>query len=292
MPGNPSNDQFLGRTYLYMRDHPADRGIEPLTAGLPFWVSPDITVIRPDGSRGVEAVAGQVNQVEVRVHNAGGIDANDAFVDLFFANPSTVFTPATALLVGEGYLSIPGYNSASILFPWTPPASFLGHGCFVSRVSLIVPPDTYVNSDIFDVPGDRHITQRNIAVIDAPDPGERIKYPFQIANPTPQRMEARVVVKEIFSIPERKLLRSLLGAASTEFADRRLVHRSILLPGGPQPAGAQVSVVLEPGERRQAVLLLQQFPNTGRKKLSAVHVSQTDSLGRLVGGLLVLIQTP
>jgi hypothetical protein len=292
MPGNPSNDQFLGRTYLYMRDHPADSGIEPLTAGLPFWVSPDITVIRPDDSRGVEAVAGQVNQVEVRVYNAGGIDANDACVDLFFANPSTAFTPATATLVGEGYLSIPGYNSASILFPWMPPTSFLGHGCFVSRVSLIVPPDTYVHSDIFDVPGDRHITQRNIAVIDAPHPGARIKYPFQIANPTSQRTEARVSVKEIFAVHERKLLHSLLGAASSEFADRRLVHRSILLPGGSEPAGPQISVVLEPGQSRQAVLLLQQFPHTSRKKLSAVHVTQSDSQGRLVGGLVALIHTP
>jgi hypothetical protein len=100
-----STGKFKGRTYLYIRDHPLDTGAEPLSANLPWWVSPDITIIRPDGTHGL-AIAGQLNKVEVTVTNDSGLIAGNAYVDVFFADPTTVIMPATATLIGGGYLTI------------------------------------------------------------------------------------------------------------------------------------------------------------------------------------------
>lgn len=292
MQDQSPNDRFLGRTYLYLRDHPLDNGSEPLPAMFPFWVSPDIAIIQPDGTRGLQAVAGQDNIVEVRVHNAGGIDADDAYVDLFFSDPTTAFTPATATFIGGTYLSVPGYANAGVSFMWTPPPGFTGHGCLLSRVSLIIPPDTYANPDVFDVPGDRHVTQRNITVRSVSQAGIRDQFSFNIANPTPQPMEAQVSVKEITSPQEQEILRACLGCGFAAFSPVPLAHRSIELSGGTQPGGENIAVVLEPFQTRRATLYLQQTPNTRRGDLSAVHIAQKDGQGRVVGGLVVMIRTP
>src|SRR5574341_499974 len=168
MPDDRENE-YERRTYLYIRDHPLDNGTEPLPAGLPCWVSPDITVIKPDGTRGLEAVANQVNQVEVTVNNSGGINAVNAYVDVFFGNSATGFTPATAVFIGGNYLTIPSYGKQPITFSWMPAASYTGHGCLLARVSLIIPADTYVDPNVFNVPGDRHVSQRNIEVSTVPN---------------------------------------------------------------------------------------------------------------------------
>ena len=108
--------KFEGRIYLYIRRHPLDTGAEPLPAHLPTWTSPDIMVIRPDGTRGLEAIAGQLNKVEVTVTNNGGLIAGNAYVDVFFADPATVIIPATATLIGGDYLSVYGYSRQLISF--------------------------------------------------------------------------------------------------------------------------------------------------------------------------------
>ena len=72
---------FEGRTYLLIRDHILDDGSEPLPASLTACHSPDIVVVKPDGTRGGEAVAERENHVEVTVTNLGGMDANSLVVD-------------------------------------------------------------------------------------------------------------------------------------------------------------------------------------------------------------------
>src|SRR6185295_14815785 len=99
--------RFDGRTHLFIRTHPADPGVEPLPAGLDFWVSPDIVVVPPGGSPGDEAVAGVVNEVRVTVRNRGGLEAIDAYVDAYVNDPSTVMTPTTSIQVGSGFLTVP-----------------------------------------------------------------------------------------------------------------------------------------------------------------------------------------
>ena len=173
----PKDGEFEGRTYLYIRTNPADTGAEPLAAGLDFWLSPDIWIVKPNGAVGGQAVPNQVNQVQVTVTNAGGIPAIDALVDAFVADPSTAITPATAALVGSGYLDIPAYSTATISFPWTPNPGDTGHRCIVARVSLVAPLDTYLNASVFDVVGDRHVAQRNIQVLEVAQ-GQSITFPF------------------------------------------------------------------------------------------------------------------
>jgi hypothetical protein len=87
----------------------------------PWWASPDISIIRPNVIRGTEAFVGEEEEVKVTVTNARGITARAAFVDAFVADPTTVITPATATIVGGGYLTIPGDNrQEAIRFTWIP----------------------------------------------------------------------------------------------------------------------------------------------------------------------------
>ncbi|PFS28822.1 hypothetical protein COK47_22890 [Bacillus cereus] len=156
---------YDGRTYLYIRTHPDDIGQEPLPAGLPGYVSPDISIINPDGSKGTEAIAGMQNYIEVIVTNNGGIIANDALVEVFYGEPATGFIPTMSQKIGSGYVTVQGYSTASIEIPWIPLHSQTGHLCIIARVSLMMPPDTFRDPNVFDVYGDRHVAQRNISVI-------------------------------------------------------------------------------------------------------------------------------
>jgi hypothetical protein len=83
-------DEFAGRTYLYIRRYPEDTGINRLPYPAPGWTSPDISIIKPDGERGDEVVPGMENQIEVIISNNGGIIAKDALVEVFYSGPSSI----------------------------------------------------------------------------------------------------------------------------------------------------------------------------------------------------------
>ncbi len=292
MSDNNPDDKYEGRTYLFIRDHPADNGSEPLPAGLPCWVSPDITVIQPNGVRGTEAVANQANQVEVRVNNAGGVDAVNAYVELFFGNSATGFTPTTAVPVGADFLTIPGYSSQTISFPWVPPASYAGHGCFLGRVSLIIPPDTYANPNIFDVRMDRHVTQRNIEVLSPSPETRRVEFPFFIVNPTAEPTEAQVFLQEVLDPAEMAQLRISLGCRFAAFAEAPLAYRAMAVSDTNGEPAEKIALKLEPWESRKAVLLVEQSPDTRPGDLSAIHVVQSDNQGLIYGGLMIVVYSP
>ena len=205
--GQGKDGEFEGRTYLYIRTNPADTGAEPLAAGLQFWTSPDIWIVKPGGAVGGQAVPNQVNQVQVTVTNAGGIPAIDALVDAFVADPSLVITPTTATLIGSGYLDVPAYSAATASFPWTPTASDAGHRCIVARVSLVLPPDTYLNPLAFEVVQDRHVAQRNIQVLEVAQ-GKMLIFPFMLggADPAMLRVTERtrdVGIEEVVALAGR-----------------------------------------------------------------------------------------
>ena len=187
---------FDPRTYLYIRTHPSDDGTEPLTAGWPFWISPDIIITPNGGMPGDVAMPGVNNQVSVTVTNKGGIDAIDAYVDVFLANPSTAFTPATATPLGDGFLTIPGYNTATITINWLPGPADSGHRCLLARVSLLTTGDTYVNPAVFDVVGDRHVAQRNIHVVEMTGQ-QAMTFGFMIVNPFDQATDFQIQLEEL-----------------------------------------------------------------------------------------------
>jgi hypothetical protein len=180
-PDRPDGE-FDGVTRLYIRTNPADDGTEPLPAGLPAWISPDIVIVQPGGTVGGEAVPLEVNQVRVTVTNGGGIPAVDAYVDAFVADPATLITPATASVIGGGFVTIQAYSTTTMDLPWTPTLSDSGHRCLIARVSLILPSDTYADPTVFDVVGDRHVAQRNIQVLEVPQ-GTSMTFRFRISSP-------------------------------------------------------------------------------------------------------------
>ncbi len=207
------NGTFDGKTYLYIKTHPLDDGSEPLPAGLEFWISPHITVIKPDGTRGQEAAAGQENGVEVIVSNNGGLDAVNAYVECFVADPSTSFTPASCTKIFADYVSVPAHGTAAVTGRWTPMPDESGHKCLLARVCSTIPPDCFRDWGVFDVVGDRHEAQRNIFVIPVPEGEESVSFGFQVVNPNDSAMET--IVRAVPVALERRvaIVRSLFGDA-------------------------------------------------------------------------------
>lgn len=328
MPGSNANtghpgreddkNPFDGITYLYIRTHPADNGSEPLAAGLPFWVSPDISIIKPDGVEGGTAVAGDTNQLKIKVTNAGGIDAVDAYVEGFVADPSTAFTPLTATPIGAGFLTISGYSQAVIQFPWNPSPADAGHRCLLARVNLTIPPDGYKNGAIFDVVGDRHVAQRNISVVNLQKMQlKQFSFAFALVNPEQERAVFTLNARQVLADDERQLewLRGAVGCGFAQFSpvklrsvrvdvEERIPVRDVSEPekqeGRPpmgllgqavEPKRTRLkSVGMEPGEVRRAVLTVSAASTARPGDLQVVEISQLNERQEVVGGLWIVVQ--
>lgn len=307
MPDDHNKDErFEGRTFLLIRTHPLDDGTEPLAAGLPFWTSPDLTIVKPDGTRGGEAVAGSTNQVEVTVTNKGGIPAVDAYVDAFVADPSTSFTPATATPIGGAFLTVQGYSVTSVSFPWVPAASAAGHRCLLARVSLVVPPDTYLNGAVFDVVGDRHVAQRNIHVVSLVGAQKSMSFSFALVNPLGKDAEFAIQAREVKLGRGAAVVRAALGCAFAPAAAAPLAAVGFAIDDQREDAQAEVRdrasalgvlrrpqkvgrsrrgrVALAADETRTAVVTLTRGDGTDAG-VNLVEVRQTTADGVVVGGL-------
>jgi len=306
--------EFDGKTFLYIRTHPNDDGTEPLPAGLPFWISPDITVIQPGNVRGDEAVANETNQVEVVVTNAGGIDAVDAYVEAFVADPSTAFAPATATLIGGTFTTIPGYNTSTVTFNWIPLPADAGHRCLLARVCLTIPLDCYTDGSIFDVVGDRHVAQRNIHVVELAE--KSLSFGFKIVNPLKEKGDFLVRAMEVRANREADLIRMALGCRLAQFAEvplrevtltigETIVPREVSAEKGKpisQPLGVLPKamtlkrsksgrVEMKPGEIRYAVLTVTRNPDVRPGDISVVQVEQIDvRTKKVVGGLWLIVK--
>lgn len=309
--GGKEEGEFDAKTFLYIRTHPADSGLVPLPAGLPFWLSPDITVIRPGGIRGSEGYVGEADQIEVVVTNGGGIDAVDAYVEAFTADPSTAFTPATAKPVGNGFVSITNHTQAAIAFPWTPTSAEAGHRCLLARVCLSFPPDCYVNPAIFDVVGDRHVAQRNVNVVQVKQ--DLLSFGFLVVNAVGHETTFLLRAGEVRVGRQVDLVRQAVGCMYAQFGAAPLAGVGLSLgealppiaqegreqafPTGvlrrPQDLGKRKSARLEMkrGELRYAVLTVARNPDIRRGDLNVVQVEQIDArTERTAGGLWLVVQ--
>lgn len=208
-------DEFEGRTYLYIRTHPEDQGVEPRPANMCCVVSPDITIIQPDGTKGNEAIAGKVNHIEVVVTNKGGIDANDAYVEVFFGGPSTGFVATLAQKIGSVYVTIQGYSTSTARIPWVPLESDSGHLCLTARVSLVAPPDTYRDPSLFDIYNDRHLAQRNCHVVDL---GGEKNFSFEFNLINPDRDNNGELMLQVKFINARHMEDTVNGVLGSDFA--------------------------------------------------------------------------
>lgn len=157
-------------------------------------------------------------------------------------------------------------------------------------MSLIIPPDTYANPNVFDVVGNRHVSQRNIEVISAPNPALIPPFPFNIVNPTEKATDARVFVQEIGDPKERIHLRASLGCDFAQFGETPLPFMGLtLVEGGDRPQ-TSVTLRLRPFEVRPAILYVERNPHTRPGDLHAVQIVQVDDQGQLRGGLTVVVQ--
>jgi hypothetical protein len=322
------NGKFEGRTHLFIRTNPADTGAEPLPSTLQYWISPDIVVIKPDGTRGTEAVADQQNHVEVTITNTGGINAVDAFVDVFVAAPSTAFPPpalATPVYTSPDgkhgkFLTILGYSMRSITFPWTPILANAGHRCLLARVALYSPLDVYDDGTTFDVVGDRHVAQLNIHVVDMGQ-GNAIRFGFAIVNVFEKPMSMRLVPRELREPLQQRQIANAVGCDFVQFGETPLKNykvdvgaervvmpkvqdpREIDDPNRPRLRGtgplsrvglthprARLSLEMEAREMCQGLLYVERNPDTRPGDVHAIDVAQVAEDGTIVGGLTVIVR--
>jgi hypothetical protein len=314
-PDDGKDGEYPDATYLYIRTNPADDGTEPLAPGLAFWQSPDIVIVQPGGATGGEAVADAVNTVEVTVTNAGGIIATDAYVDAFFGDPATVMTPLTTIPIGGTYVTVPAIGTATVGFPWTPSSADAGHRCLLARVSLVIPPDTYANPSVFDVPGDRHVAQRNIHVLALAPSMSSISFSFVIANPSGEH-EGAFLIRAAEVTPDlAPRLGGVLGCAvPPRFADgtlgavrvrvdrRGLGRRPTLQEAPPMLTGVlrrplrageegPSDARLAPGARGRATVTIVRNPDARAGEISAVDVQQLDAATeQVLGGLTLVVR--
>lgn len=316
-PGEPGHEDkpFDGITRLYIRDNIADTGVEPSPSAPPQWLSPDIVVTPPGGSPGDDPHEGVPNDVAVTVTNSGGIQALGVWVDVFVADPTTGWTPATAFSVGGTYIDVAPYSSAVASLSWTPLPGPI-HRCMLARCSLLVPTDTYVNPLVFDVPNDRHIAQRNLNLVPMPKEMRLMSFGFMIVNPLMTRAEFMLRADHIEPTAANvQMLRAAVGCGFAQFGQTPIRNFALTIgdrftpgetegmfgvmrepqhrfqPGAVAPPHIVERMRLEPGEARRAVLTVERNSDTREGDLHIMEVAQIDlRTRRPVGGLWIVLQ--
>lgn len=189
-------DEYL--PYLVIRSQSGDTGNRPFNGV--FWESPDIGVLpnvdvgaaplMPPDMGGV-AVAGRPNTLYAHVWNLGKSPAYRVRVEFYWFNPSLGISRADANLIGAAWVDLadrftvyPDWREvkqpygnylsrgchAIIRCPeaWIPQMLNNGHECLVVRA--FEPMMDSVAYDQFSPSRDRHVGQRNLAVVEAHSP--------------------------------------------------------------------------------------------------------------------------
>ena len=192
----PRKDEYL--PFLFVRANAGDIGNRPLNGV--FWESPDIYVvsnleassapIKPPALGGI-ARANSPNTLYAHVWNVGKAPAFGVRVEFYWFNPSLGISRTDANLIGASWVDLgnrfnkfPDWREvkgpqgsylsrgchAIVKCPetWIPSYVNGGHECLVVRVCEpildAVPPDQ------FSASADRHVAQRNIAVVPSASP--------------------------------------------------------------------------------------------------------------------------
>jgi len=192
----PRKDEYL--PFLLVRSSAGDSGARPFSGV--FWESPDIFVVPgidaaaapllPSTFGGV-AKAGVPNTLYAQIWNLGKAPAFRARVEFFWFNPSLGISRADAQFIGATWVDLGNRFTRSASWTearsaglpyvtmgshaivrcpvsWVPEFVNNGHECLVVRVSEpmldAAPPEQ------FSAAADRHIAQRNIAVVTSSSP--------------------------------------------------------------------------------------------------------------------------
>ena len=250
----PRKDEFL--PYLLVRAASGDRGARPFSGT--FWESPDIYVapkvdaslapLFPPTSGGV-AQANVPNTLYAHVWNLGKSPAYRVRVEFYWFNPSLGISRSDANLVGAAWIDLA--NRFTVYPQWTqmtgPSGTYLsrgshaivkcpetwvpsyennGHECLVVRA--FEPIFDAVSPDQFSSAADRHVGQRNIAVVLAASPAS-IDLPLSLGY-IPNPAEAVIEVE-------------LAGPQTMEFLR---LYTGKMDPGLTAPAGGVVTGLMPP----------------------------------------------
>ncbi len=152
--------------------------------GEPWWLSPDIWVVPgadPEGPPGLPIV-GTPAFLWASVRNNGSSSVQDAQVRFYWADPSTGFDRNTAHQVGTSFISLSAgqVGETLCLQPWIPEFVNNGHECVLAEV-FHVSGDPLPPTITFDVSTDRHVAQRNLAVVVAARNGF-FRFNFRVFN--------------------------------------------------------------------------------------------------------------
>lgn len=176
-PNRKPHDKFM--PYVMIRSYAGDKGARPMAAGSVFWESPDIwTAVGDPAStpqippnQGGTAVAGKPNTVYAHVWNLGRAPIAGARVEWYWFNPSLGIDGAHAHLIGTTGVELnprgfPGcHKLVKCPTAWVPVMENGGHECLVARISAF--GDPLNPAHLWDSWADRHVAQRNIAVVAA-----------------------------------------------------------------------------------------------------------------------------
>lgn len=192
----PRKDEYL--PFLVVRSAAGDAGARPF-AGV-FWESPDIFVLPgvdasaaplvPPTFGGI-AKAGVPNTLYAHLWNLGKAPAFRVRVEFYWFNPSLGISQADANFIGATsvdlgnrftrsaswtearsagvpYVTMGSHAIVRCPTSWVPEFVNNGHECLVVRVSE--PMLDAVSPDQFSATSDRHVAQRNIAVVTSSSP--------------------------------------------------------------------------------------------------------------------------
>jgi hypothetical protein len=261
--------------------------------GNPWYLSPDIWVVPSDDPNDPPAMPfeGVSAYVWARVHNRGSTAVSNATVRYYWADPSTVITRASATLIGQSSASLAAGETKEVLCltPWVPQIVNSGHECLIAEAFAPadpLPPGS--PTDPINVPGDRHVAQRNITVGTAA-PMMMFVHPF-VMGAAGDRISVRA---------RREPLETLKPLAAAIGLGRRLPEEApefdefgIL----PYRCGEQVQDVGKPelevelrkGERRGMALVLR-VPEKAPAGTGALFLVEQIADGDVVGGIGVVV---
>ena len=262
--------------------------------GNPWWLSPDIWVVPgsdPEGAPG-QPIAGTPAYLWARVRNNGSSSVTNAQVNFYWADPSAGFDRTTAHPIGTSFVSLdPGQSSDVLcLQPWVPEYVNGGHECVLAE-AFHNPSDPLPATPVFNVPGDRHVAQRNLSVVLALK-GGFFRFTFNLFNTA--RLERRFrVTLEAGEAEQLKPLLPHLGKGfelpelSGRLAGARFVEDMCADPEAhkaQQGAKAPDLAVAIPARRKINRTLIGRIEGGP----ALLHLVQRDG-ERVVGGLSLLV---
>ena len=201
--------------YIRLTD-PDDIGTRPIPAGVNFYATPAIRIVKPAGM-GLDPdpaiVYADVDDqfVHVDVGNRGTTDA-EATVTVWavgFGTSPTGYSPTLGDVTGRSQaVTIPAGSSGSTTFvniPWKPQGGELGGGtelhCCVQANVFVDPndqePDPPGTAPHIDVPNIIRHAQRNMTLKASPTPSKAMKFDILTGNPDEEAGEFEFEFREV-----------------------------------------------------------------------------------------------